>query len=155
MKSITLIISFVLFTSIANSQEIQFKMQDFIKMAYFNIDEFETYILKKGFYFSHTQKYTSFDVMHYQKEGNFITKSIANPQTKIIRDVFYETSSTDEYTFLKSQAQSLGFKYITSEKFKVDNNTIYHIYRKENIEIKFYTSNRDTYLGYCMGIDIK
>ena len=132
----------------------QIGIQDLIKMARYNTNTFETYVLQNGFEYDTTVSYSEFDVLYYKKSGRFISKSMG--KSKEIKNVFYETFSKEEYASLKKGATVGGFKFVKSEKHEIDNdNTVYHVYRKDNIEIQFYTANRKRYLGYCIAVDIR
>jgi len=132
----------------------QITIQDLIKMASYNTDAFETHVLQNGFEYDTTVNYSEFDVLYYKKDGRFISKSMG--KSKEIKNVFYETFSKEEYASLKNGATAAGFKFVKSEKHEIDNdNTVYHVYRKSNSEIQFYTANRKRYLGYCIAVDIK
>lgn len=72
-----------------------------------------------------------------------------------MNNVFYETNSKEEYLNLKKQVENLGYKYEASKKHQNDKTSIYHIYKKNNIEIQFYTTQKDKYLGYCIGFENK
>jgi hypothetical protein len=154
MKTIKLLSLLIIFSSFTLLQKTEFKIQDFEKMAKMNANDFETYILNKGFEFDKTQNYKSFDVVYYKKKNMTVSKAVTT-DSSIMYSAFYETSSNTEYVNFKKQAELLGYKYKSSDKHSIDtDNTQYHIYEKGKIKLNFYTANRKEYLGYCIGIEI-
>lgn len=155
MKTIEFLSLLIIFSSFTLFQKTEFKIQDFEKMAKMNANDFETYILNKGFEFDGTQNFESFDVVHYKKKNVTMSKAVAT-DSSIMHIAFYETSSNTEYVNFKKQAELLGYKYINSDKYSSDtDNTQFHFYEKGKIKLNFYTANRKQYLGYCIGIEIR
>lgn len=154
MKLIKLL-SLLLFMSFTTFQNPEFKIQDFEKMAKMNSNDFETFILNKNFEYEKSQSFTSFDVVYYKKKNVTVSKAVAT-NSSVMNSIFYETSSKIEYINFKKQAEILGYKFQKSNSNSFDTDkTTHHVYKKGNIELSFYTSNRKEYLGYNIGITIR
>lgn len=137
-------------------QDNSFKVDDLIKMAKMNSDEFENYILNKDFEFSKITDYSSFQVTIYKKENKIISKLITKDNNINRHSILYDTKSKAEYIRLKNSASLKGFEYVETTTNNFDEKETQHqIYTKGNVTLDFYTTDREKYLGYCIGLEIK
>jgi hypothetical protein len=88
MKTIKFLSLLIIFSSFTLFQKTEFEIQDFEKMAKMNANDFETYILNKGFEFDKTQNYKSFDVVCYKKKNVTISKAVTT-DSSIMYSAFY------------------------------------------------------------------
>lgn len=153
MKAIKFLLLIIITSSFTLFQKTEFKIQDFEKMTKMNANDFETYILNRGFEFEKTVNLKSFDVVYYKKKNAFISKSVST-ELPLMYSVFYETSSKTEYLNLKKQAEILGYKYKKTDDQTVNSDNSYHnIYVKGDMKLDFFISSRNENLGYYLGID--
>ncbi len=138
-----------------------FTVNQLIKLAQMNIDDFDTYVTKKGYKFSETSVHDTYQIHSYRlpkierDKPISIDKYILNPKRKNV--VNFTTYSTTEYLNFKNALKELGYKFINKEDNKELGGT-YLLYKKGNIQVTLSSSLIQTSFGqkataYEIGIE--
>jgi hypothetical protein len=116
-----------------------FSLQELLVLINKNIDDFDTYVVSKGFRFQKTKDDLDFKGITYalnQSEYSRKAEKFISLYTKYISDnrtnVTYQTSLSTDYLKIKNQAKFNGFKFIKTENFK---GSTFLIYKKDKLEL--------------------
>lgn len=133
------IIAIVFFLStpfVSNGQT--FSLQEMIILLNKNVDDFDTYVVTKGFKYAKTEDDIDFEGVQYalnQNEYSDKAQKFVTLYTKYFfyeRNISYQTLESSDYLKIKSQIKVLGFKFV--ETRKVGNRTFLE-YSKGKLEL--------------------
>mgnify|MGYP000994555635 FL=1 len=157
MRKFTLLILTLFLSVLTYGQSSIFQAKDLIEMAKSSYDDFETFIMPKGFDYEKTKNYSYFTVVCYKMQGKILSKYVSETNPRNILQ--YETNSKTEYLSLKNQIKKMGYEFITNKKSLVADEDgsfpIYQIFRKNNTEFQFCATNQNIYLGYSVIVEVK
>lgn len=156
MRKFTLVVLTLFLSVLTYGQSSIFQAKDLIEMAKSSYDDFETFVMAKGFDYEKTENYSNFTVVYYKMQGKILSKYVS--ETNPGNNLQYETNSKTEYLSLKNQIKKMGYEFITNKKSLVDDDgsfPIYQIFRKNNIEFQFRATDQNIYLGYTVIVEVK
>ena len=101
-------------------------MLELMKMSKMNPESFDTFVSSKGFVFIGDVNDTNYEGVQYAIDYNPDDKKALKFVTLFSRHynhrfgLNYQTLSNTEYVNLKNQIKGLGFKYLYSESYSID-----------------------------------
>lgn len=149
MKKIFCLLILILNSVVSFSQSVEITLSEFEKLCILTTAKFEDWALEKNLSFEKMDKYEKFDVIKYFKKNKLCVNFGVDKSGKELGEVDYQTTDKGTYQNLKESMVIYDYKFIKSESY---NGIIFHIYRSNKFEIKFWVSELDLYYGYCIAI---
>lgn len=103
-----------------------------------NVDDFDTYVVTKGFKYAKTEDDIDFEGIVYalnQREYSAKAQKFITLSTKFFwyeRNIHYQTLESSDYLKIKSQIKVLGFKFVETTKL---GNATFLEYSKGKLEL--------------------
>ena len=145
MKNFIFTIIFYLISTTIFGQN--FTLSELIKINNYQLDDFDTYVTKKGYQYFENDNTDFADVTSYVFYVNGVKKSYISKfhyKTRTKEMVSFQTGNNTTYLKIKSDLKILGFKFIITE---TNNGTTFFNYKKGNIEISLASSVQESSYG--------
>jgi hypothetical protein len=120
----------------------QMTVSDMMKIYNMDLDQFETYAIRKGYHFYEVKSSENTFGHSYQKGTGNNTKylTLYNKFFLYGSNLSYQTSNSNEYLLLKNELKTKGFLLKSSETFE---GTINKIYKYNSWVISIYTGKNE------------
>jgi len=142
MKKAIIIIATVIISVSSFGQK--FTLNELIKMNSMDWDNFDTYVTKKGYYYSGNEK-TSYvqdngKHMEYEYDGKICKGERYINKTQFTNGLYlisFQTYDKSDYISIKDQLKAAGFKYSNTHNLdeSISKNAVELIYYKGNMEL--------------------
>jgi len=142
---------FILFTLLCLTTYSQtFSVNELESLCRKNLDEFDTYVIKKNYVFVGSNEDENFDYRNYAFDENYSENNASNWlditifKNKIVKPkagVRWSTLKINEYISLKNQLIKSGYKFVKTE---IENDYTFYIYKKVKYEAKIHISKTIT-----------
>jgi len=150
-KAIILLISIILSV---NAFGQKFTLNELIKMNNMNWDDFDTYVTKKGYYYSANENSSSVQGggkhMEYEYDGKICKGERYINKTQYADGVYlisFQTYDKNDYLSVKDQLKASGFKYISTHNLdeSISKNAIEIVYYKGQLELDLISAQGKDY----------
>lgn len=144
MKFLRIIITFFFLLSVKLSIGQNFTLIELIKLTKISNDEFDTYVIKKGYVFDeniHSEKIwngISYTFKINGKNNSYISKYLFKDQSLMIS---FQTPNSKPYLSIKNEIKTLGYELMESGPL---DNAYHYKYRKGSFEVVLYSVNIDS-----------
>jgi len=122
----------------------QFELPDLIRLSQMQSEDFELFVLQKGYDFKKTITYDKNRFVHYRKYNRVNRRYICMKEfTSLNKDVKkclnYQSSSNKDFINLKEYVESNGYELISENKAEFDDrHGVSMVYKKGDIELWFF-----------------
>jgi hypothetical protein len=138
----------LLFILISNNLAAQsYNLSELIKINKLNLDDFDTYVTKKGytFYQNNTSSLAN-ETSYFFKVNGVKTYYISKYQYKDNKRelVSFQTPKNTHYLNIKLELKQLGFKFVETRNF---NESTFFVYEKGGIELSLISTTQQGQFG--------
>lgn len=145
-----LILIILFFANFTYSQK--FTLQEMIDLNHKNVDDFDTYVVSKGYDFNKFNEEDNYDSKSYSFKGfNEDSAEFWITKNNYYLKGFYKkgsvswvTSNKNYYLSIKEQIKKLGFTFLKTEN---ENGNLSYNYEKGKISISIYSVRRPNAFG--------
>jgi hypothetical protein len=153
-KNILILVLLLLNLTNTKAQTNNIDIKNLEKITNMSMNEFEDWSLNKGLTYLEIKNFKDFDVVSYQNKNKYMISIVINKDGTSKGILEYNTTNNLEYINSKKDCIKFGYKFEKSEYVTGDNDLkrLVHVYNSTENTLTFYTSNKEKYYPFTIGI---